>query len=160
MNKKYELTTYTIEHEGVRLYMIRACRSFGSVRRGDHGGFIESEVNLSHEGDCWVYCPSKAYEQCRIEGDATVKCASEVFGSAKITDSASVSCRSVVGGGMVIKDHAIVSCNSTMTGRGTIGGTSVVYESEDNATPRSDIAFFALMLFIGVGLISGLVFPG
>ena len=50
MNKKYELTDETINHYGVVLHRIKALRSFGDVKAGDLGGFIESEDNLSQEG--------------------------------------------------------------------------------------------------------------
>jgi len=53
---KYEFTDETIIHYGHTLYRIRALRDIPrhNVKAGDLGGFIESEVNLSQEGDCWV----------------------------------------------------------------------------------------------------------
>jgi hypothetical protein len=44
-NKKYELTT----EKKNGLYRIRALKSFGDVKEGDLGGFIESEKNLSQK---------------------------------------------------------------------------------------------------------------
>ena len=56
MSKKYELTEETIEtNEGITLYRIKALKDFNYVYKGDLGGFIESEENLSQEGNCWVY---------------------------------------------------------------------------------------------------------
>lgn len=52
--KKYELTTNTIEHMGRTLYQIKALMNFGIIREGDLGGYIESEKNLSQEGNAWV----------------------------------------------------------------------------------------------------------
>ena len=37
------------------LRRVIALRSFGNVISGDVGGYIESEKNLSHEGNAWVY---------------------------------------------------------------------------------------------------------
>jgi len=54
--KKYELVRdQSIEVGGRTLYRIRALKDFGDVRRGDAGGYVETEDNLSQDGDCWVY---------------------------------------------------------------------------------------------------------
>ena len=47
MEKKYKLTDETIICGFATLHRIEALRSFGNVRKGDKGGFIESEDNLS-----------------------------------------------------------------------------------------------------------------
>ena len=52
--KKYELTEETKVIDGKTLFRIRALRSFGDIKAGDLGGFIENERNLSHEGNAWV----------------------------------------------------------------------------------------------------------
>ena len=49
--KKYELTEETKVIDGKTLFRIRALRSFGDIKAGDLGGFIENERNLSHEGN-------------------------------------------------------------------------------------------------------------
>ena len=54
---------------GLTLYRIRALKSFGDVRTGDIGGFVQFEANLSQEGDCWVYGDSRVYLGGRVEGD-------------------------------------------------------------------------------------------
>ena len=46
--KKYKLTDEKIEWYGRTLYRIIALISFGDVKEGDLGGFIEKEENLSH----------------------------------------------------------------------------------------------------------------
>ena len=52
--KKYELTEETKVIGGKTLFRIRALRSFGGIKAGDLGGFIENERNLSHGGNAWV----------------------------------------------------------------------------------------------------------
>ena len=70
MNKKYELLRDdSIIENNTELYRIRALRSFGKVKEGDLGGYIESESNLSHEGNCWVYDDVKVYGKDCICGD-------------------------------------------------------------------------------------------
>ena len=51
---KYTLTEETKQVGSKTLYRIKALKDFGSVKEGDLGGFIESEKNLSQEGDCRV----------------------------------------------------------------------------------------------------------
>lgn len=52
--KKYELTTDTKMVLGRKLFRIKALVSFGNVKIGDLGGYIEKEENLSQEGNAWV----------------------------------------------------------------------------------------------------------
>jgi len=55
MNKKYNFTGETKEHDSVTLHEICAVIDFGNVKAGDIGGWIEKEENLSHDGNSWVY---------------------------------------------------------------------------------------------------------
>jgi hypothetical protein len=59
--KKYELTDESVEYDGHTLYRIKSLRNFSSVKKGDLGGYIETEFNLSHVGDCWVYDDAKVF---------------------------------------------------------------------------------------------------
>ena len=76
MEKKYKLTDETINIGGTTLYRIKALKNFSDVKKGDKGGFVESEDNLSHDGDCWIYNNAKAY------GKATVFDHAKVFNNA------------------------------------------------------------------------------
>ena len=51
---KYELTSETKVVFGRTLYRIRALVSFGSVLKGEAGGFVEKTENLSQSGNAWV----------------------------------------------------------------------------------------------------------
>ena len=76
--KKYELTSDTATHFGTILHRIRALRDFGDVEKGDLGGFVESEANLSNEGNCWVS------GNARVSGDARVYGRAEINGTQEI----------------------------------------------------------------------------
>ncbi|MFL1886315.1 Uncharacterised protein [Klebsiella pneumoniae] len=53
--KKFELVAeMTKEIFGTKLFRIRALISFGVVDKGDLGGWVEKEDNLSQEGNAWV----------------------------------------------------------------------------------------------------------
>ena len=54
MEKKYRLTEETINVEGKTLYHIEALRDFDDVKKGERGGYVENEDNLSHYDNCWV----------------------------------------------------------------------------------------------------------
>ena len=84
MEKKYKLTDETIKLNGVTLYRIEALKDFGEIKKGDKGGFIESENNLAHEGNAWVS------DNARVYGDANVCDDSSVFGNALVYDNARV----------------------------------------------------------------------
>lgn len=66
MEKKYELTYDVIYHNGKTLHGIRAMKSFDYVAKGDLGGWIESENNLSHNADCWVYGNAEVYGNANV----------------------------------------------------------------------------------------------
>lgn len=97
MDRKYELLKDNyINYEGKILYRIRALRDFSNVKAGDVGGYVQSEDNLSHKGDCWVYYNAKVFnnakihDNARIYGNAQIYGDAEVFGSARIHGNAKI----------------------------------------------------------------------
>ena len=82
--KKYELTEETINVFGKTLHRIRATRDFSNVHAGDLGGFIENELNLSHDRDTWVYGNAWAYGEARVYGNALVSGDARVYGNALV----------------------------------------------------------------------------
>lgn len=73
MEKKYKLTKETKEIDGRTLHRIEALRDFGDVKAGDKGGWIESEENLSHGDNCWVYDDARVCGGARACDNAEVK---------------------------------------------------------------------------------------
>ncbi|MGN0149316.1 MAG: hypothetical protein ACI4C7_03600, partial [Clostridia bacterium] len=70
--KKYELTSETIEVHGRALFRIKALISFADVSKGDLGGYIEKEDNLSQVGNAWVCGDAQVYDNACVCGDAQV----------------------------------------------------------------------------------------
>jgi len=66
--KKYKLG----KKEANGLHRVIALRSFGTVAKGEVGGFIEKEANLSHEGNAWVSGDARVFGNVRVYGDALV----------------------------------------------------------------------------------------
>ena len=90
MERKYEFTGATKKFCGVTLHRIRAIRDFGNVKKGDLGGSIESEDNLSHDGTAWVYDNAWIYENARIYDNAQIYDNAKVYGNTIICGSAKV----------------------------------------------------------------------
>lgn len=88
--KKYELTEETMEIDGHTLHRIRALKDFSNVKKGDLGGYIEKEKNLSQEGNCWVTDKACVYEDARVFGNAWVYGKAEVYGEASVYGDAIV----------------------------------------------------------------------
>ena len=84
MNQKYEFTGETMNHFGHTLHRIKALASFGDVKKGDIGGWIEAEKNLSESGDAWVSDDARVYGDAQVSGNARVYGHARVFGDALI----------------------------------------------------------------------------
>ena len=79
MEKKYELLKNDfVEVNNTKLYRIKALRDFGIVKKGDIGGYIQKEENLSHNenaqvyGDAWVSGNARVFENACVYGNAHV----------------------------------------------------------------------------------------
>ena len=88
--KKYSLTKNKKEYFGITLFQIKAESDFGDVEKGDLGGWIEKEENLSQEGNAWVSGDARVfgdawvYGDARVYGDAWVSGDAWVFGNARV----------------------------------------------------------------------------
>ena len=80
--KKFELTTDTKMRFGKKLFRIKALISFGNVRAGDVGGYIEKEENLSQYGNAWVYGDAEVHGNAWVYGNAWVSGNAKVSGDA------------------------------------------------------------------------------
>ena len=98
MNQKYELTDEMIEVNGVILHRIKALTDFGEVNAGDLGGWVESERNLSHDGNAWVSGDALVYDSAWVYGNAWVCGDARVSGNARVSGSARVYGNAWVGG--------------------------------------------------------------
>ena len=95
--KKYELTKETKVIGGKTLFRIRALRSFGDIKAGDLGGFIENERNLSHEGNAWVGDNAKVNGYAQVGGNARVGGYARVSGDGLINSNNDYLCEQGLG---------------------------------------------------------------
>lgn len=73
MEKKFELTEeFIINNSGIKLYRIKALKDFSDVKKGDLGGYVQQERNLSQFGNAWVCGNVQVYGNAWVFGDAKV----------------------------------------------------------------------------------------
>lgn len=135
---KFELTDMTLEVFGVVLHRIRSLKDFVlphgvAVKRGDLGGFVEREENLSHAGSCWIGGNSFVYGGASVCEDAVV------CGSATVSGDVRVSGSAWVGGSAWVTDGARLSKKEHLLCIGPIGSESrnvTFFRGEDKILVR------------------------
>ena len=131
MSKKYELVESSkIILRNIILYRIKALIDIPNiVKAGELGGYIESEKNLSHEGNCWVSDDAYIYNNAYIYGNAKVYGDAQVYGNAQVSGKAQVYGKAKVG-----KDALILSNDdyTTISGFGRENRTTTFYLSHNN----------------------------
>lgn len=96
--KKFELTTESIDVNGVKLYRIKSLINFGAVKAGKLGGYVEKEENLSQVdtawvfGNAWVSGNARVYDDARVFGNAWVYGDAQVSGNAQVSGDADYIC--------------------------------------------------------------------
>ena len=115
MEKKYKLTDEIIDFEGRKLHRIEALKDFSDVKKGDKGGFVESENNLSQDGDCWIHDDAMVYSSAKIYDNAMV------YGNAKVCDNA------IIYGDAKVFGNARVCDNAIIYGDARVFGNTIVY---------------------------------
>ena len=83
-------------YSGETLYRIKALKDFGDVKKGDIGGFIKTENNLSQKGKCWVYDDARVYGLASVRNNSTVRESAIVRGATVFTNGSDASGNSVV----------------------------------------------------------------
>ena len=105
--KKFELTGEKKTNIcGKTLFRIKALISFGGVKAGELGGFVEKEENLDQSGDAWVYGNAEVSGNARVAGNAEVSGNAWVSGDARVYGNAKVSGDAWVYGNAEVADNA------------------------------------------------------
>nr|DAJ64623.1 MAG TPA: hypothetical protein [Caudoviricetes sp.] len=124
-DKKYELVPETVTKFYNRpMYRIRALKDFSDVKKGDLGGYVESEENLSQTGYCWIYDGSIVGLGAKVVEDAVVKGYSNVIEYSRISNNAIVEKDSVIKGGSSIKFNSHV-INSMVVGESFVAFSTI-----------------------------------
>ena len=135
---KYEFTGEVKVWCGIRLKRFRAIATFAGIAKGEVGGWIEKEENLSQvSGDAWVYENARVYGNALVYGDARVYGNALVYGDARVSDHARVYGDARVYGNALVYGHAQVSGDALVYGDARVYGNALVYghaQISDNAS--------------------------
>ena len=122
--KKYKLTNEAIQYQGKTLYRIKALKDFSNVTKGDLGGYVESESNLSHDDTCWVYYNAKVYDNAKVYGNSMVYGNAIVYGNSVVCGNSMVYGSATVYGNSVVYGNSRISKNMKVSKRESIFHTS------------------------------------
>ena len=124
--KKYELTDETRRVQGVTVHRIRAVRRFWIIRKGTLGGFVESERNLSHAGNCWIDRDAAVIGDARVIQDAYIAEQAIVSGQARIGGGAAMLERSQATDQVRMSGMAHGMGTADIRGKARLAGTAMV----------------------------------
>jgi len=152
MNNKYEFTGQTIVSFGITLKQIRR-KSDGLI-----GGYIESEKNLSFDGDSWVSGKAQVsgnaqvYGNAQVSGNALVFGNAQVYGDALVFGNALVYGNALVFGNALVYGDALVFGNAQVYGDAQVSGNALVF---GNAQVYGNALVFGNALVYGDALVFG-----
>lgn len=120
---KYEiLYSESIKFGDHTLYRIRALKNFDDVKKGDIGGYIESENNLSHMNNCWVYDDAKVLE------DAAVRDNAKAYNDTLVSENAVLCFNAQIHDNVKLYGESIVDGNAKVYGNVELFDESVITE--------------------------------
>ena len=132
---KYKLTNETINRRGKILHRIIALKDFGTVKKGDKGGFVEKESNLSQEGNCWLYDNAKAFDNATISDYVELHDDCEVYGNSRLKGicfiyrNVSISGNSSISGNYISIYDNVTIVSSNVYGRIVIRNNILIEQS-------------------------------
>ena len=133
MEKKYELIPSDIEG----LFRIKALKDFNDVKKGDIGGYVESEDNLSQYNDCWIYDNAQVCDNAVVIGKAIVCGNARVYDNAVVIskaivcDNARVRNNAQVYGNAIVRDDARVFANAQIYDNAVVAGNAKVCDNAE-----------------------------
>ena len=125
------------------VYRIKALKNFGDVKKGDIGGYVQSEENLSQLGDCWIYDDAivfenaliegnaKIYDNTNVSGNAVISNCAKIFGNVKIKDNAKIHNSSIIKNYAIVMESAQIYDFAIIEDNAKVAGNSII---RDNCT--------------------------
>ncbi len=166
MGKKFELTAEKKEICGRTLFRIKALMSFGNVREGELGGWVEKEENLSQNGEAWVYneaCvynEARVFDEARVYGKARVYSEAQVFDEARIFGEARVCGEARIFGEAQVSDEARIFGEARVFGEAQVSGEARIFgeaQVSDKARVFDEARIFGKAQVCGEAQVSGAV---
>ena len=125
--KKYEL----IPSDKEGLYRIKALKDFNDVKKGDIGGYVESEYNLSQYDNCWIYDNAVVRDNAIVWSKAVVQDNATVCGNASVYDNAVVCDNAQVRDKTRVYDKAVIQGDVVVKGNAEVCGNAIVSSKRD-----------------------------
>lgn len=129
MERKYELLTdQTKEFHNGTVYRIQALKDINDyIKKGDIGGWVSSENNLSHDGTCWIDNNAVVCEKARVKDNAYVYHNAMIYGHAIISGNAKISGNANVHNFALVSENANVSDNAFLEDECHVHGNARVF---------------------------------
>ena len=125
---KYEITN--IQHPNYpNLFRIKSLRDIPrfNVKKGDLGGYVQYERNLSQEGECWITDNGCVYDNGHVTDDARVSSNARVFGFSRICDDAWVFGEACIYDNAHIYGAAWIGASAAVFGKAQVYGNARVF---------------------------------
>lgn len=152
-NNKYRLIPEDCKiNYGRKLYRIEALKDFGVVKAGELGGYIESENNLSFDGEAWVCENAEVFDNARICNDA------RIYGNARIYGDAIVRNKATIGGNAIIYDNALICDDAWVYDKAYVCGNAKVFgkaQVYDKAYVCGNVSVYNNAIIHGNAIICG-----
>ena len=125
--KKYELLKDdTIQLANKTLYRIKAIKNFGGIKAGTLGGYIQSEDNLSHDGNAWVRDNAVVCDKAIVRDSAVICCDAEIRDNAVIRDNAWICNNARICDNAIIRDSAMIRGNAEICDNAIIRDSAMI----------------------------------
>ena len=134
--KKYILTNKTINFRGHILHRIQAVKDIGNVKAGDLGGWVESEDNLSQEGECWIFHEAKVFELAEVRLNAKIHDNARIFDRACVQNDAEIYENATIKNCARIRDKAKIHGDVVVSGNADITKNAEVIRNNDYSVYR------------------------
>ena len=141
MSNKYKITDETIVHNGHILHRIEALKDFATIKKGEKGGWVEDEFNLSQLNNCWIFDEAKSFEAARVLDDAQMRHYSQISGNARAIGTALIGEHAQIFGRACINQNGWVNGNAKVFGRADILGNAWIGADAEIGS-NSDYATF------------------
>lgn len=131
---KYGFTGETKRFDGVLYKRIRALRNLyndGSlvVHKGDIGGWIQAQRNLSHAGSCWVYDEASVGDNARVIDGALVKGHASLRGNSTAMNLAIIRDFATLWHFAVAENQCDIRGHSRISNSARVGDRAALYDN-------------------------------
>ena len=126
------------------------------------GGFIESEANLSQEGDCWVAENAAVYDNSKVMDNAWVEGSARIYGNSIICENCSIKgspiiISSEIRGNSRVAGEALINYSSLYNCASVMGNAELSYVRVFGLSTIKDFATVTNTDIEGDACISGKV---